>query len=323
MKVNIFLIFLIFYSFPSLSKNICSIFDDNGELYLLVSEGVEVGLNDRSYRVSRLEIKNYCMLYKNKNDKSEVFGLFYNKKTGESYGFDNFYAAYDSPNGRFTAVLSGDTPGLVTKISILDENGLRSYQQSFSQAYDVNLLNIVFSADSGRLNFYAIEEYSISYNSLDLESGELYMDVASGDGYLTALKSDINTTDATFAFFVPVSEHEFAAITSNNYLGYYKGGIALWTKEIAGQQGLSRLLGVGNIYVVVLNEKSGIDLYRKRDGVKYSVLLDISDEFTTSNINIVNSRFVGINQLILSYESGNKTGTLLIDLNTHKVNEIK
>lgn len=122
--------------------------------------------------------------------------------------------------------------------------------------------------------------------------------------------------DTTFASFVPVNNEEFAATTANNYLRSYKNGQSVWVKILDGQQGLSKLINVGNIYLVVANSTDGIDLYRKSDGLKYRVLSKTGEQFTAENLNVVSSRFMANNKILLSYTNGvtGKSGKIIIDL---------
>jgi hypothetical protein len=300
----------------------CLVEQQNGNTYLTTTHK-QLEIDSANYSLSALKLSNYCMFYGNNNEtKGKV--RFYNKQTAELYETSNFVDAKQSPDGQYVVVVSGVQKGLVTTIATLDQNGLKKFGRRFSQAFGADFFRLNFSADSQYLNFYSVEEFSIEYSSLNLNSGDLRENIAAGQDYIKALQSSAETKDDYFAFFEPVSPTEYAATTSNNYLGYYQDGKAVWTQKLEGEQGLSRLLAVGKTDVVVINQQGGIDLYRKTDGVKFNALNSTGNHFNMAELNLLSSHFVDDHQLLLSYRTTSitKPQHLLINLATKSASKI-
>lgn len=277
---------------------------------------------------SDLKLRHYC-LFTRYTDDGVLLARLYNGKSQKFYEVSNFYTALDSPDGSYTVVASGTSPGKITKLSLFNAAGEVPFDHDFDFSYDSFLFRVVFSADNRFLNFYQIEELSISYNSLNLLTGELHLNIMGGDAYSQALNSDPNTYGSHFTHFIPVSDVEFTSLTTNNYLAYYRNGNSIWTTALQGEQGDSRVLVVGQKYVVVLNHEFGIDLYRKSDGKAYTVIKRIVPHEHAALGGIKSARLVGTNLVYLSLfyyehlEDSNEIQTkLLIDLNNHKIRKL-
>ena len=245
----------------------------------------------------------------------------YTKKTGEVHTFNTFFAVKQSPNSEYLAVatsdipmISADTTASIDKITILDRKGVVNFGQHFGRGIFVERFAFLFSADSRYLNFYSVEESSITYHSLDLKTGELHNDVARDD-YGNLLTSRNETSDSYFTYFVPVNNNELAAMTNNFYIGYYKNSQPLWIKKLDNRKIPTKLINVGKLYLVVLNDTGGIELFRKSDGKQYKIIQSVSEDFNKPGFNYLDSSFIDTHKMTLTYRvnGSNRPITVIID----------
>ena len=320
MKYTYLATLLAIFSTSAAAANDCKLFNEKNSTYLATSKQ-KIDVSGQNLKLSALKLNDYCLLYED-NEQWNKSVKFYNKNTGETIAFSNMTKVLQSPNEKFVAVASGDEENKVTRITMLDKKGLKSFKQQFDEELKSSRFRLSFSSNSQYLNFYEVREDNIDYNSLNLKTGVLAKNVAPYTVYNSAMKSSIDTVDASIAVFIPVNDSEFAASTNTNHLGYYKNGIALWTKKMSGQQALTRLIAVGNIYLVVVNAEGGVDLYRKSDGKKFTVLTKAGDTYTTGISNISSSRFIGPNKILMTYVTSGNESKAIIDLDKKTAKDV-